>query len=98
MNNKMRAIHPGEILQAELSELELSANALAKKLHVPANRITAILKGQRGITVDSALRLSLFFGTTPEFWMNLQVTYDLKTLIASEGSKIKKEVEHQDAA
>jgi addiction module HigA family antidote len=70
-------VHPGEILQEQMQELGLSANALATKLSVPANRISAILRGSRGITADTALRLGRFFGQTPEFWMNLQRTYDL---------------------
>ena len=77
--NGMRPIHPGEILREEfLVPMEMSANALAKALHVPANRISAILGEKRGVTADTALRLSRFFGTTPEFWMNLQATYDLR--------------------
>ena len=60
MTNKMRAIHPGEILKGELEELNLSANAFSKALDVPANRITAILNEQRGVTVDTALRLAQF--------------------------------------
>ncbi|MGH8500756.1 MAG: HigA family addiction module antitoxin, partial [Methylococcales bacterium] len=78
MPNKMRPIHPGEILKGELTELGLSANAFAKALGVPANRITAILNEQRSITADIALRLSRFFGTTPEFWMSLQASHDVK--------------------
>jgi addiction module HigA family antidote len=96
--NKMRPIHPGEILKEEIEVLELSLNAFAKKLHVPANRITAILKGQRSITADTALRLSTYFGTTPEFWLNLQTAYDLKVIISSKGKRIAREVEHRDAA
>ena len=67
-SNGMRPVHPGEILGEELEELGLSANALAKALDVPTNRVTAILKGQRGITADTALRLSRYFGTTPQLW------------------------------
>ena len=63
MTNKIRPIHPGEILRDELKELRLSANKFAAKLHVPTNRITAILNGHRSITADTALRLSVFFGT-----------------------------------
>jgi len=76
--NKMSAIHPGEILKDELDELGLSANVFAKKLHVPTNRITSILNGDRGITADTVLRLAVFFGTTPEFWLNLQTAFYLK--------------------
>jgi len=66
------AIHPGEHLAEELKELGMSATELARKLDVPPNRITGILNGQRGITGDTALRLAHFFGTRPEFWLNLQ--------------------------
>lgn len=77
---KLVVTHPGEMLRQEFLEPhELSANALANALRVPANRITAILKGQRGITADTALRLGRFFGTTAEFWLNLQSDYELRT-------------------
>lgn len=92
MTNKMRPIHPGEILKDELNELDLSANAFARELAVPVNRITSIINGKRSITADTALRLSLFFGTTPEFWLNLQTSYDLKLLINQDGKKIQKQV------
>jgi addiction module HigA family antidote len=78
MPNKMRPIHPGEILKGELVELGLSANAFAQVLVVPANQINAIINEQRSITADTALRLSRFFGTTPEFWMSLQASHDVK--------------------
>ena len=74
----MRPIHPGEVLKEELAEIGMTANAFAQALSVPANRITAIPNGTRSITADTALRISLFFGTTPEFWLNLQTSYDLK--------------------
>jgi len=70
---------PGEILKYEfMVPLELSANALAKQLKVPTNRITAILNVQRRVTADTALRLGKLFGTTPEFWLGLQSAYDLE--------------------
>jgi addiction module HigA family antidote len=72
------AIHPGEHLAEELEELGMSAAALARNLGVPTNRITAILKGQRSITAETALRLSHYFGTSPNFWLNLQNLYDLR--------------------
>ncbi len=78
MENKMPPVHPGEILRKELEGLNLSASAFAKDLGVPANRITEILNERRRITSDTALRLSRYFGTSAEFWMNLQQTYDLK--------------------
>lgn len=92
MANKMRAIHPGEILKGELEELNLSANAFAKALDVPANRITAILNEQRGITADTALRLAQFFGNTPDFWMSLQSSYDIKKAREAVGKEIEKNV------
>ena len=92
MTNKMRPIHPGEILRDELDELDLSANAFAKELAVPVNRVTSIINGKRSITADTAFRLGLFFGISPEFWLNLQTAYDLKLLINQDGKKIKKQV------
>ena len=92
MANKMRPIHPGEILKGELEELNVSANALSKALHVPANRITAILSERRGITADTALRLARFFGTSPDFWMSLQSSYDVKVAQAAVGEEIEKTV------
>ena len=72
------AIHPGEHLAEELKELGMSAAELARKLDVPTNRITSILNGQRAITGDTALRLSHFFGTSAQFWLNLQSLYELR--------------------
>ena len=74
----MPPVHPGEILREELTELDLSARGLAYRLDVPTNRITAILNQKRSITPDTALRLARYLGTSPEFWLNLQQTYDLK--------------------
>jgi addiction module HigA family antidote len=71
------ATHPGEHLAEELKELGMSAAALARQLDVPTNRITGILNGQRGITGDTALRLAHFFGTSAEFWLNLQSIHEL---------------------
>ncbi|MCW5718466.1 MAG: HigA family addiction module antidote protein [Bauldia sp.] len=85
--------HPGEILAEEfLSPLGMSANALALSLRVPATRIGAILKGRRGVTADTALRLGRFFGTTPEFWMNLQAAHDLSRARMDVGPVIEKDV------
>ncbi len=74
----MTAIHPGEHLAEELKELKMSAAELARKLDVPTNRITGILNAQRAITGDTALRLAHFFGTSAEFWLNLQSLYELR--------------------
>lgn len=98
MTNQMHPIHPGEILYDELHEVELSANMFAKLLKVPPNRITAILNGQRSITADTAIRLARFFGTTPEFWMNLQTAYDLKLAIKKSGKKIETQISFHKAA
>ena len=94
--NGMRAIHPGEILKEELVELKLSANAIAKALDVPTNRITSILNEQRGITADTALRLAKFFGTTPDFWMSLQSSYDVKKARAAVGQEIERNVKPRE--
>ena len=95
--NGMRPVHPGEVLREELDELGLSANAMAQALDVPANRVSAILKGQRGVTADTALRLSRFFGTTPQVWMNLQKTYELRVAENESGKHITKSVKPWDA-
>jgi len=85
--------HPGEVLAEEfLKPLDLSANALAIALRVPAIRITAIINGQRSITADTALRLARYFGTTAEFWINLQGFYDLSRVKAEYGETIAREV------
>lgn len=86
--------HPGEVLLEEfMRPLGLSANALARELHVPPNRITAIVGTvARAITPDTALRLSRYFGTTPEFWMNLQAAHDLSRARAETAERIAAEV------
>lgn len=77
--NKMRPIHPGEILREEfLAPLDMSANALAMALHVPAPRVNDVVRERRAVTPDTALRLARYFGTTAQFWLNLQSTFDLK--------------------
>ena len=84
------AIHPGEHLAAELEELEMSASELARRLRVPPNRLTAILNGRRTITADTALRLGHFFGTSPQFWLNLQTIYDLRIAEQKSGKAIQR--------
>jgi addiction module HigA family antidote len=81
-------IHPGEHLALELEELDMSASELARKLDVPANRITSILNGQRAISGDTALRLAHFFGTSAEFWLNLQSLYELRVAKRKAGKSI----------
>lgn len=82
-------IHPGEHLGEQIEELGISAAELARQLQVPTNRVTEILKGRRSITGDTALRLGHFFGTSPEFWMNLQKLYDLRLAESKSGETIK---------
>jgi len=84
------AIHPGEHLAEQLKELGMSAAELGRRLKVPTNRITGILNGQRAITGDSALRLAHFFGTSPEFWLNLQKLYELRLAEAKAGATIRR--------
>jgi antitoxin HigA-1 len=84
------AIHPGEILGDELKELGISATELARQLAVPPNRITQIIQGKRAITGDTALRLAHWFGTDPQFWLNLQASYELDVAIAQAGAEIGK--------
>ncbi|MDE2973166.1 MAG: HigA family addiction module antitoxin [Gemmatimonadota bacterium] len=96
--NRMRPVHPGEILRQELDELGLSANALSKALGVPVNRVTMILKGQRGVSADTALRLARYFGTTPQLWMNLQKTWELRRAEIEAGREISEQVTPRRAA
>jgi addiction module HigA family antidote len=84
------AIHPGEHLAARLTELGMSAAGLGRQLDVPTNRITGILNGQRAITGDSSLRLAHFFGTSAEFWLNLQKLYELRLAEAKAGATIRR--------
>jgi addiction module HigA family antidote len=83
------AIHPGEHLAEELEALKMSAAELARRLKVPTNRITEILNGQRSITGDTALRLGHFFGTSAEFWLNLQSLYELRLAERKSGKSIR---------
>ena len=84
------AIHPGEILAEELEEIEVTPTELARQLRVPANRITQIVQGKRAITGDTALRLGHWFGTAPQFWLNLQGAYDIRVAGESAGKEIAK--------
>ena len=84
--------HPGQLLRAELEARDLSANQLALALRVPANRITAILRGDRSITAETALRLGRYLGTGAAFWMNLQTAHDISLVDDQRGHQIEKEV------
>jgi len=99
VKNKMRPIHPGEILEEEflkpLKHTGLTPASLANAIGVPANRITAIIKGQRGVTGDTAVRLSEFFGNTAKFWMNLQASYDLRLAEKKMSKQVLKRIHEQ---
>ncbi len=101
IKSAMRPVHPGEILFEEFmnpSEPPINANMLAKALEVPANWITALVKGLRGITGDTAVRLATLFDTTAEFWMNLQKTYELRLAEQALPGKVRKHIEQHRGA
>lgn len=95
--NKLPPIHPGELLREDMDALGLSARALADAIAVPHNRIAAILRGERSITADTALRLATYFGTSADVWMNLQMTYDLKKAELEHGAAIRSEIKRRVA-
>ena len=84
--------HPGDVLREELRARDMSANQLALAIRVPSNRITAILRGDRAVSAETALRLGRYFGTGPEFWMNLQSRYDVSVVVSERGQLIEEEV------
>ena len=93
MRSKLKPIHPGEILLEEfLHPMAISQYRLAKSISVPARRINEIVQGKRAITADTALRLSLFFGLSERYWINLQAWYDLETEKDRLGARLKREV------
>jgi len=93
MVKQLSPITPGDVLFEEfLKPLKISQNRLAKEIKVPANRVSQIIHGKREITADTALRLGKFFGMEPEFWLNLQVRYNMKIVRSKVGEKIEKEV------
>ena len=92
---KLPPIHPGELLKDELDEIDVSLNELARALRVPMNRISAIVNGKRGITVDTAIRLARYFGTSPQYWLNLQNAYDLAS---ADRAQIERQVLPRSAA
>jgi len=96
--NKMRPIHPGEVLREEfLGPLGMTAHALAQALRVPAPRVNDLVRERRGVTPDTALRLARYFDTTPQFWLNLQASYELKIASREMGKRIEREVEPRAA-
>jgi antitoxin HigA-1 len=97
-SKRLQPLHPGEVLKVVLCEAGLTINALALALRVPANRIGGIVKGQRGITGDTSLRLARYFGTSAQMWMNLQAKFDLAVAEDAAAVRIKKEVSPRAAA
>jgi addiction module HigA family antidote len=94
MNKKLTPITPGDVLLEEfLRPMEISQNQLAKAINVPANRINQIVNGKRELTADTALRLGKFFGIEPEFWLNLQLRFNMKIAREKHGAQIEKEVQ-----
>jgi antitoxin HigA-1 len=89
---RMRPVHPGEVLRDELADLGLSARAFAKALDIPVNRVTQILRAERGVSADTALRLARYFGTSAEFWMDLQSDYELRRARREVGPAIEQAV------
>ena len=81
-------IHPGEVLADKLAELNITPTELARQIAVPANRLSQIIRGKRSITGDTALRLGHWFGTSPQFWLNLQAAYDIRMAEAAVGTEI----------
>jgi antitoxin HigA-1 len=91
--HRLRPVHPGRILHSEFMEpLGLSQNALARDISVPARRVNDLVHGRRAVTADTALRLSRYFGTSPQFWMNLQSQFELETAEDELRGRLKKEV------
>lgn len=87
------AVSPGQVLRAEFLEpLGLSAGALARAIGVPRNRVSGIVNGKRAVTADTALRLAIYFGTSPEFWLSLQASYDLKRARRAIGHRLRQEI------
>ena len=98
IRNGMRPIHPGEILREEyLEPLEMSVNALANALHVPATRMNEIVRGNLGVSADTALRLARYFGTSARFWLNLQTEFELRQAEVEKAAKIAKEIKPRAA-
>jgi antitoxin HigA-1 len=92
-------VHPGVILKVDLLDpLRMSINGLAKELQVPANRLSQIVHGKRGITPDTSLRLGRYFGFSPEYWLNMQTHYDLEIIRRQSMRKIEREIKPREAA
>ena len=98
MPKKLPPIHPGEHLKEFMDDFGLTMNQLAKALHVPANRISAIVNGTRGITAETAMRLARYFGTSAQMWMNMQAHYDLEVARNKFEAALLKEIQPRAAA
>jgi len=97
--HRLPPVHPGEILREDLLKpLGISINRLGRDLRVPVTRMSEIVNGRRGITADTALRLARYFGTTPEFWMNLQASFDLDVAQRASADRIARDVHPREAA
>ena len=94
----MRAVHPGEVLKDELEELGVSPTEFARQIDVPPNRVSQIIAGKRAVTGDTALRFGHWFGTDPQFWLNLQSHYDLEVVEDRLGRRLEREVKVLAAA
>jgi addiction module HigA family antidote len=91
--NGMRPVHPGEVIREDfMVPLGLSANALAKALNVPAPRINDVVRGRRGVSADTAMRLARYFGGDARSWLNLQAAYDLRVAEIASGKRISREI------
>jgi antitoxin HigA-1 len=96
---RLPPVHPGEILREELMKpLGLSINRVARDLRVPVTRMSEIVNGRRSITADTALRLSRYFGSSPQLWMNLQAAYDLEVVTRASAERIERDVHPREAA
>ena len=92
-------VHPGAILKLDLLDpLGMSINRVAKDLRIPANRLSQIVRGKRGITADTSLRLARYFGISPEYWFNMQAHYDLEIIRRQSIGKIEREIKPREAA
>ena len=98
IKNGMTPVHPGEILRDEIEAAGVSEGELSRALDVPLNRVTMILEGRQGISADTALRLARYFGTTPDVWLNLQKTWELRRAEIEVGRQIDKRVTPRSAA
>lgn len=98
-SRRLPPVHPGEILREDLMDpLGLSINGLARNLRVPVTRMSEIVNGRRSVTADTALRLARYFGSSPQFWMNLQAAYDLDLVARASAERIERDVHPREAA